>query len=494
MLLTFVLSDKKARVETTSGTLEVPIAPPFRTTDLKMSREVEPLFTAANKFLTLETTEAEREELRGIYQSIYTIINHHRASAKANDTTEALTRLIKLFPISRLQAYCKTHAPIPPNDFEDVFDTHGGIYSRAQTYLTSDYIELIGVVVWLQLALPLTANYMISALATYGAQAEMHILDDIMPKELVNDQVVEKLLTYIRTRTDKVTGKTLNVSRLHKQDISSGNLDRYILSDILIRRTWQVPVLKAVTGTHAVNTIYQSLLSKTSASNPIDFKTKVPRVGNGEDADSAVGDQRYVAKEPIGLIAEYRFCSDQKYWHKFVKGKYVEAEYKRVLKQVEGSEYSAITQPMLEILVYFYTNILAAPSITMATKSQVDKLRVVAFLLLRDECPTLAAYLLSAVCEDTGSSKVPTLVEVNEKEGDLSLNLPAIKEALSRLNLKIASEKMTLILQKDQYDPNVYMWDEFSEGYTLRLDNFQLSKEWHYLINDGFNLIQPLVK
>ena len=270
------------------------------------------IFSEVNKLFSIQTPAV----LNSLFETYVKIKRLLDDIWKKDDLNEQLTNyvtdLYSVFNYEKVREWVSLYIHIPgleTNFASEYLPSMDDVGSRDQTYLRSDYIDLIAMNILLKLMVPIWNQFIDSTRREYGPDfKEFYAFKLLRNTELYHCRAMEKLRTYISfPMRDHLSDAEMIMKGLSSEDILPWMLSLVVLRRLVINKIENVedPSLHLIT--HIYKFVFRkSQASKTSGTNSL--KDKKIRKNESEDEKESSLD-RYKIKFNVsaGEIAEIEY-------------------------------------------------------------------------------------------------------------------------------------------------------------------------------------------
>lgn len=174
-------------------------------------------------------------------------------------------------------------------------------HTREQTYLASDYIDVVVLAIYMKALMPLTASYLNNITAEYGkSTCELEFLK-VVPKRITELPGYKMLYKYTDMFADS---KTINHELLLKREISSEDRTDWLFSVLLIKRIVSGTVYNNADVQTLVSYLYRQIKNKSDNTNAsFNFKDKCVGAGDATETTETSVLEKFRYKDKI-TVAE----------------------------------------------------------------------------------------------------------------------------------------------------------------------------------------------
>lgn len=236
--------------------------------------------------------------------------------------TRITSEILDMFDFQDVFNYVKNiYGVKPPKDLKDTFDEQleaDGRYTRVQTYLKDDYLELVTLTVILKSILPILGEFAYIRSSDLSTVYKEYVLFHfIQAHDIFKTSAMVKLLGLI-TKLLQVPSNDgeAEAVRVIEKCLAKSDMPIYILATVIVKRLFTSTIVNDTEDENIVNKIYNYVNSKLKnngdVSKSIRNKTALTDADssgnpNSDDKESMVESYRILSKLPAGIEVELDF-------------------------------------------------------------------------------------------------------------------------------------------------------------------------------------------
>jgi hypothetical protein len=252
--------------------------------------------------------------LFGRYEKLYELIIRDTITTPSNEFIKELYSFLDLFDYPALIDFVKDESRrvllVPemiPGDFDNTL-AQDDIHTKAQTYVRSEYEELIAITLVCKAVFPIlgtlskyNTNVVVNKLET------MCVFDIVSKHPIFKTRPIERLRAFIHSHTfesnKKFTIDALQTIAIHR-GIGLDDLSDYILTNILFKTLPWLIVEENVTNKNLASSCYKAIANVVDKDIASLQRIK-PQTTDDESKESVIEKYRYVSDLSTGNLAEY---------------------------------------------------------------------------------------------------------------------------------------------------------------------------------------------
>jgi len=276
------------------------------------------MFTILNMYLDWKG-EAFKDELFNRYVTSYNEISNSILNEMLELPYELTDRILDMFDYEDMKEFIKSHnlARIPQN-LMDVFNEDIEINkegSRVQTYLKSDYLNLVAMLNVLKPAIPVLGMFAELNKQSIASEYKEYILITFILNHKLSDlEPFQKMVGYIKKLINNIkTNEEELQMRLIKKGIDEENLAYSILGGALLEKMLLADETKDTDSKNLITKFYSYASGRLNIkNNPIGnlkIKSRFKINPEGDDTESVIESYRVPTDLTPGFMEEFRYAT-----------------------------------------------------------------------------------------------------------------------------------------------------------------------------------------
>lgn len=236
--------------------------------------------------------------------------------------TKIASEILDAFDFKDVFNYVKNvYKLVPPNELKDTFDEQleaDGRYTRVQTYLKDDYLELVALIVILKSIIPVLGHFAYIRTNDLSTSNKEYVLFHFIAAHSVYESPAMVKLEGLITKLLQVPSNDgeAEAVRVIEKCISKSDMPLFILATVIVKRLFISTIVGDTDHEHIVNKIYNYVNSKLKNSGDVSksIRNKTALTDsdssgnpNSEDKESMVESYRILSEIPAGIEVELDF-------------------------------------------------------------------------------------------------------------------------------------------------------------------------------------------
>ena len=366
-----------------------------------------------------------------------------------------------------------------PDSFKAEYDMDNPNHTREQTYVSSDYVDVVVLAIYMKALLPITALYLHNLSASYDKSTyELECLK-IIPDLVKSLPGYIKLYRYTETFSNN---KSMNHELLLKREISSEDRTDWLFSVLLIKRIVSGTVYNNAGTQTIVSYLYRQIKNKSDNINTaFNYKDKCVGAGDtSETADSSVLEKfRYKDRITVAEQTMLQVSITDQYLLPVIGDAIDVDEYKRASERFI-KQAPTPTELQLSICKMTLMPYISHHALWLVTQEELLRKLMLSHMILRKKHPLIAILVIAYRGMDTVThpykrkNKLP-----NDLMEELNVTYPyrKVKGAVLSNTAKNTTLARTAIedLCKDTIGWSVYLPENSSNELTEYVDDDAVS-------------------
>lgn len=382
--------------------------------------EAEAITKILNDYLASQPDDAvTMNALSEAYMHYSTLLN---TRSLVENTTILMYKFINtpMFNPATVAAWVKEHVTVP-STFNETY-TDNPNHTREQTYLASDYLDLVVLAIYMKALIPITAAYLnnLSDMfdkATYEIEC-LKVIPDII-KGLPGYKMLYQYTGMVAET------KSINPELLLKREIPSERQTDWLFSLILIKRIVSGTVYNNAESQTLVSYIYRQIKNKSDLTNTsFNYKDKCVGAGDAaETADTSVLEKfRYKDKTTVSLQVQLQTAVRDEHILHIVGDAIDHNEYKtacaRYIKQAPSPDDLQVNLCKMILMPY-----ISHHALWLITQEELLRKLMLAHCIIREKHPLIA---LLVIAHRESDERVDIYLRKNKLSPDLTAELKEV--------------------------------------------------------------------
>ena len=262
------------------------------------------VFEHFNAFMKTRSLDFQKKCFTNLIEIRTVLDSFYESNKLSTELIPRVTSLVDMFNIEEVVDWVnfKSDIRLPPH-FATTFveDINKGT-TREQTYLKSDYVNLISISIILRVMVPVWSEFIARVRQDTGTMLKEYVSGQLVSKtKLYNSEIVDKLREYIVVC---VANNHLNNPSLILGGVSSEDFLDWITALVLIRRLAVGDVRGIDPKINLITSVYSYITQRVSPDNPAssEYREKSMTVTSESDMDAKLSVlERYKIKHDISL-------------------------------------------------------------------------------------------------------------------------------------------------------------------------------------------------
>lgn len=444
-----------------------------------------------------------------VHNLMYSAMNSYIIDESLQGFIDQLPQLDGYTPRD-MYLWTSANVTVPPNIMSEYRDDLEGIYSKPQTYVRQEYLELAGLILYSKLLMPIMGEYMRRLNGRYKTIAVEAVTADMLKNTLEFKPHVEmimfdmlsgfveqvpgftRLLEFITISIDK--GNVKPEELLIGKQISMEDLPYFVMSSIFTRKM----VGAALFGTeknHLASRLFTNIRSIIAPGNDrttIKLSNDGISKESGDDVKSVYDDSHAQYSLSIGQIAILQHCCTEEYLFRFVLDKIDEEVYRHLYTQLLRGNYY-VTELHVAIVSVCLGNVLNPVILSHCDQLTLLRLIAITYLLISNTYPDVADVLIGfPLLDDMGQpmdDHVP-LSKLTSATISILQDHYSLQTKRGLLLIQTHIDSMDKILQRIWCRPEVIHRMLVLDNHPIQINSDFLNKYAVYLCT-GVYLLDP---
>jgi hypothetical protein len=310
------------------------------------------------------------------------------------------------------------HAEIPATVFECIEDAPPS-YQRESTYLVHEYLDLVSFNIYVKVMYPMIVVATQRLMDIYGKKYIMKLTECICLPEVQTLPAYKKLYSYIEYFANQnydVDKNSLPAMErlLYESSISSSEMVDYLLAEIVTRRIVSCRTLRDIESAHIIVRMY-SRLNSIRDGKSIYTDKNISREGSDEPHKSVIDEFRIKDRLDVDLQVQLVHIINPEYLALHLNVPIT--TLKKLYGQVKRDGYPHMDSLQLAIIRFSVGHIITPNTLHLLTREKMILLAIATHLYLRENFPSLAAFLVSKrISTESGDSLHSVVQKILSKE------------------------------------------------------------------------------